>query len=296
MELFQLKYAVTLAEHRNFSKAAQTLYITQPTLSQQIINLEEELGFPLFFRDSKHVIPSLAGERFLQDAKRVINEFEALNRNMQSIKCALGGEIIFGASSISGAFISNGIQRFSAELPQVNFKLIEAFDLDLILMVRERDLNVSLISLPKDSVCMEGLCAVPILEEHICAMMSKKHPLARQEFVALEELACEKLLFSSPRSSLRKIIIERLEKIGKKPLSFIDISNTNARVSMIMNGMVSFTLSRRRTWSEHTDLELIPIFPYMYNTLSLIFPVEEKQSFAVNALVKIMDEEIRKQL
>ena len=295
MDLFQLKYAVTIAEYCNFSRAAQALFITQPTLSQQIQKLEQELGFQIFFRDSKRVVTSLIGERFLKDANKVIKEFESMQKNMQSIKNMLGSEVIFGTSPIRGSLLSSGILRFLTEFPQVSFRLAEAFDFDLIEMVRNHDVNAAIVSLPSNSGHIEGVRLIPIQEEHLCALLKKDHPLARQEVVDLEDLVYEKLIFASPRSSLRKVIIEAFEKRGKMPGVIIDLSSISARNSLIMNGMVSFALSGRSEWKKQKDVVLVPVVPYIYNTLSVVLPIDEQSSFLVNALVKIMSEEISKQ-
>ena len=76
MELRQLKYFVKSAEYLNFSEAAKHLYITQSTLSQQIKQLEFELGFTLFLRNSRHISLTEAGEEFLPFAKRTIQDAE----------------------------------------------------------------------------------------------------------------------------------------------------------------------------------------------------------------------------
>ena len=78
MQFHQLRYVLEVANEKSISAAAKKLYLSQPSLSQQIINLEKELGIPLFVRHSKSVTLTDAGEQFVQSAKRILNEKEQL--------------------------------------------------------------------------------------------------------------------------------------------------------------------------------------------------------------------------
>lgn len=88
MQYNQLRYAVKISETHSFSQAAKELFITQPSLSQQIIKLEKELGVRLFERNGNTVILTKAGENFIKDAKQAILSFEQIKSDMECFRYA----------------------------------------------------------------------------------------------------------------------------------------------------------------------------------------------------------------
>ena len=98
MEFAQIIYAVTLAEYLNFSRAAAKLFITQPTLSQQIRRLESDLGFPLFRRNTKKVELTEAGEVFINEARDLVSSYWHLENTCNEISSAYKDKVSFGIS------------------------------------------------------------------------------------------------------------------------------------------------------------------------------------------------------
>lgn len=124
MELYQLKYVLTLAEELNFSKAAQRLYITQSALSQQIKKLEKELGIYLFERDTKSVTLSPDGKEFIEYAKRICAEYESMQRWL-AVRVGPNANISFGVSEYTSRLVSAGIEEFRAMFPSVQVSLVQ---------------------------------------------------------------------------------------------------------------------------------------------------------------------------
>ena len=83
MQIQQMRYVLAAAEKKSFSAAAKALFLSQPSLSQQILHLEKELGVPLFVRHSKSVTLTEAGEQFVSSARRILNEVDQLSENMK---------------------------------------------------------------------------------------------------------------------------------------------------------------------------------------------------------------------
>lgn len=294
MELFELRYALMLSECQNFSRAAEKLFITQPTLSQQIRKLESELGFPLFIRDSRKVVPTIAGERFLEHTTKIIEEYESLQKEVQSIKNMLEGKITFGTSPISSPFISEGIPLFLAKFPQAVFTLLEKNDPDLIDMTARNEIDLAVVSLPHTHVHRDKLRMIPIQEECVCVVLKKGHPLAVQEEVTLEELMPYKLIFSSRRAGLRKIVFSAFKEHGLTPQDTLELTSSEARFPLIMGGAIALALSEQNEWFSHKDLVRIPLAPRIYSTFSLILSKEKHSSFVLDGLIQIMLKEAKK--
>lgn len=96
MTLQQLEYIVAVDVHRNFVKAADSCYITQPTLSMQIQKLEEELGLKLFDRSKLPVVPTAAGKDVLEYARRILHARNELNRYIEDQKGRISGQLRIG--------------------------------------------------------------------------------------------------------------------------------------------------------------------------------------------------------
>lgn len=288
MELFQLRYAATVAEYCNFSRAAEKLFITQPTLSQQIQRLEHELGFPLFARDSRHVTPTPEGQCFLKSAAGVLREFEALQKEVQRIQNRQTYQITFGTSSVSSPFISGAIPPFLKDFPQARLTLYEAYEEELIDLVVKNELDLAILSLPEHHVQREMLRVLPIQEEHVCAVIRKDHPLAAQSQVALEELLPHRLVFSSPKSGLRKVLFDAFEHQKLTPSETIELTSIDARAELILDGAVGMSFSGQKTWCFHKDIVRVSIVPQIRATFSIILPKEKKISPALKDLIQIV--------
>ena len=112
MELRQLKYFIKSAEYLNFSEAAKHLYITQSTLSQQIKQLEFELGFTLFARNSRHIELTEAGEEFLPYAKRTIQDAEDGVQRLYDLQNVKTGTVRIGVTYSLSTVLTEGVICF----------------------------------------------------------------------------------------------------------------------------------------------------------------------------------------
>lgn len=292
MELFQLRYAVTLAEYRNFSRAAEKLFITQPTLSQQIQKLEKSVGFTIFDRDSRRVTPTPAGEQFLLHAERVIQEFERLTEEVENIQNTLRHDVLLGASQYSTQFFSSSIPSFLVKFPQINIKILETLDHELTESVIKNKIDLAVVSLPHKHANRDKVRIFPIKEEYVCAILKKDHPLTLKGEVTLRDLIDYKLIFSSHRGILQPIMSHAFAANDLHPLEPLDLTSIEARIPFIMDGAITFALNGRNDWEEYDEITRIPVTPLIYSTLSLIAPKEKEITPAFNALINYLHDEI----
>ena len=288
MELFQLRYALALSECGNFSRAAEKLFITQPTLSQQIQRLEQELGFTLFRRDPRKVAVTDNGKRFLASAARVLREFEKLQGEVQSIQNTLNSRITFGVSPYSSPFISGALPLFQEKYPHAEIKLYESYALDLIDMLLAGELDLALISLAHNQPRRSLLKIHPIAEEYICAVLHENHPLADREEITLEELSPYRMVFSSERSSMRSSIFSAFEDEGLPHPATIELTSIDAQHELIVGGAVGVCLSGQKTWNVKKDIVRIPVSPRIYNTFCIILPKNATISPVLNTLIQLV--------
>jgi len=126
MELHQLRYFCAVAETGSFSRAAEQSHISQPSLSQQIMKLEEELGARLFDRLGRSVRLTELGKTFLPRARAVLRELEAAKGDVVERKDFVGGPVTVGVIPTVGPyFLPRVLTSFSRKFPQVRFTVIE---------------------------------------------------------------------------------------------------------------------------------------------------------------------------
>lgn len=186
MELRHLKYFVTVAKTKNFSEAARRLFITQGTLSQQIRQLEGEIGSQLFERTRHSVILTEAGEELMPLAERTLEDAEICSDRMRDLKGALTGTLHIGTTHSFSSLLTETIKRFIKEHSGVQLKIQSLTASELIEMLRDRKLDLALAFKP--SMAYEELESEPLFKNSLSAVMRKDHPMASHKCLTMEEL------------------------------------------------------------------------------------------------------------
>ncbi|MDI1306250.1 MAG: LysR family transcriptional regulator [bacterium] len=152
MELRHLKYFLAVAEELNFTKAAEKLFISQPPLSRQIKELEEEVGARLFYRNNKRVVLTAAGTYFDKEVREILQALERITLKTEKISKNASGEFRIGyiSSTFSGA-ISELITFLTKQYPYVNFRLYEVATSKQIVALEQGKLDLGIIRAPLKS-------------------------------------------------------------------------------------------------------------------------------------------------
>ena len=205
MELRHIRYFLTLAEEKSFTRAAEKLLIAQPPLSRQIRDLEEELGTTLFERSTRGVVLRQAGEKFLQYALQIEHLAEQSVEVMQEMKDGLQGTLYLASVEGQGPrLLSKWIAGFHKLYPHVEFHLWNGDSDDVFLRLQNGLCDLALIAGPYDQENLEGLW---VSEEPWVAMIPASHPLANsnRDTIALKELEPYELIIPSRHSRLQEI-------------------------------------------------------------------------------------------
>jgi LysR family hydrogen peroxide-inducible transcriptional activator len=203
MELQQLRYVVAIAETGNFTRAAARCNVAQPSLSQQIIGLEKELGHKLFHRLGHKAVPTEAGTVFLDRARRILLEVENTTKEL-SDHPSLERRVTIGAIPTLAPFLLPAlIARCRERYPNIQINIREDFKIHLLESVIDGDLDLAVAALPvKDP----RLFIEPLLREPLLLVVGKNHPLAARAAVKAEDLAGETFALLGSSSSLAEQI------------------------------------------------------------------------------------------
>lgn len=199
MEIHQLRYLRAVAETENFTRASERCHVSQPSLSQQIINLENELGHKLFHRLGRRAVLTEAGRLFMERATRILTELEDAKREMLDTD-ALEKIVSVGAiPSLAPSLLPPLLALCKARHPKVKIRIREDFRDDLIAHVISGDLDLAVIALPvKDS----RLKIEPIFSEAMLLTVGKNHPLASRQKISVDDIRDAEFVMMGGGSSL----------------------------------------------------------------------------------------------
>jgi len=192
MTLTELKYIVTLAQERHFRRAAERCFVSQPTLSVAIKKLEDELDVTIFERNRSDVRVTMAGERIVGQARKVLEEAELVKQIAQEGKGQLNLPLRVGAIFTVGPYLFphliRNIKRIAPDMPLV---LEENYTGVLRQKLRNGELDAIIISLPFDEPDVE---IQDLYDESFVVLIPTIHPLAKQEKITRKQLEKENIL------------------------------------------------------------------------------------------------------
>jgi LysR family hydrogen peroxide-inducible transcriptional activator len=192
MELHQLRYFVAVVEEGGFSRAAARMHVTQPSLSQQIAKLEQELGQPLLDRLPRGVIPTEAGRRFYERARRILAEVADAARCVTDSREPLQGRLVIGAiPTIAPALLPRLLSLFCSQHPAVEIEVVEDLTERLLQRLEEGGLDLALVSTVQVHTAIH---AESLGFEPLGLLVPRHHPLTRRRQARWEDLKGEKAL------------------------------------------------------------------------------------------------------
>lgn len=256
MELRQLKYFVKSAEYLNFSEAAKHLYITQSTLSQQIKQLEFELGFTLFLRNSRHISLTEAGEEFLPFAKRTIQDAEDSVQRLNDLQNVKTGTLRVGVTYSLSTVLTEGLMLFMRSFPGIRLEVCYKTVQELLALLRER--RVDFILSYKPLMDAPDIEAKPLFDNALAVVVDKAHPLAVRNKVKLEELQAYSLVLPSVGLQARSMFDRLMEGKEFKLTSRLELNETNILLQMVSTGTYATVLSTSAVFG-NSRFKAIPI-------------------------------------
>jgi LysR family hydrogen peroxide-inducible transcriptional activator len=192
MTLNQLRYVVAVARERHFGRAAETCFVSQPTLSVAVKKLEEELGVSLFERGAGEIGITDIGEQIVGQAQRVLEEVDGVTRLARSGRDPLLGPLRLGAIYTIGPYLLPQLIPLVMErAPNMQLLIEENFTAVLAEQLKRAELDLILISLPFDE---PGISTLPLYDEEFVALVPGSHPWAQCERVDAAGLADERVL------------------------------------------------------------------------------------------------------
>lgn len=193
MEMRQLRYFVQAAHTLRFTEAARLCCVAQSTLSQQIKQLEDELGAPLFHRVGRNVVLTAEGQVFLESAERVLHDAEEGLAHLADLRNVQAGTVRVGVATGLGlsAVVTETLTSFHRQYPKVRVVLVDAVAEKLEQLTLNHSVDMALTFAPEDDA--EGLQVESLFATRLCAVVAEHHLLTRQSMVSAELLSLQPL-------------------------------------------------------------------------------------------------------
>lgn len=236
MELRHLKYFLAVAEELNFTKASEKLFISQPPLSRQIAELEEELQAKLFIRNNKKVELTEAGKYFEKEVKLIFQDLERISVKTKKIAENISGEFrIAYISSIYSSTISELIKHLKAQFPYVNFKLFEVSTSKQIDALEQGKIEMGIIRSPIKSPKIESQLW---FQDGFSIVFNKKNIELKSEKEILN-LKDETFIFFNKDYAphYHEVLLELCAFYGFTPKIIHEANNINSIVQLVKNGL-----------------------------------------------------------
>src|SRR5437588_4029412 len=202
MQIHQLRYFCAVARTGSFTRAAQQEHLTQPSLSQQIRKLEDELGTPLFDRLGRSVRLTQPGEAFLPRAEAIIRQVGDAKLEIQEMAGAERGKLVIGAiPTIAPYFLPPSLASFARKFPHVQISVVEEVTSELLNRVQQGAVDLALLALPVPAThCVSR----ELFRERLYAVMPENHRLAGLAHIHLSQIGHNRSLLLKQCRSFRE--------------------------------------------------------------------------------------------
>ncbi len=251
LENFRLKVFRTVAEHLNFRKAAEHLFLTQPAITLQIKALEEDLGIRLFDRAGSRVSLTVQGSILLAYANKIANLVSQAEQALGAEDGKVSGELTLGVSTTIAQYVlPRLIGAFLEEHPRVQFSLHSGNTSEIVHLLLDNKLSIGLIEGPARD---RGIRTEPFMQDELVLIMP---PTFESDQMSRGQLLASNLLMREQGSGSRRVVELALEKADLKLKSFKNVMNldsTEAIKSAVEVGLGIGFVSR---WAISKELEL----------------------------------------
>ncbi|RXT07252.1 LysR family transcriptional regulator [Ammoniphilus sp. CFH 90114] len=252
MELRHLEYFYKVGKHKNFTHAAHALHVSQPTVTNAVNQLEEELGVKLLIRNTKNVSLTHHGELFHKRVESILGEIQS---SIEEVKDRLS-KIKMGLPPMIGARIFPSVYKeFKHCFPAIDIEVMEKGSVSTCELLETGELDLGLIILPEDQ---SSLNVIPLMEEEIMVCMHPDHALAKNKEICFSQLKDEDFVALTPDFLHRKLTLKECEKHGFTPRIVFESHEVSTAKELVANGL-GISLFMKLIVAKRSDIVQIPL-------------------------------------
>jgi LysR family transcriptional activator of glutamate synthase operon len=274
MEIKQVKYFLTVAELGSFSAAADHLYISQSSLSKQIMALEKELGGALFDRSKRSIALTEAGEIFRKHARRLIDEYEVMLSNLKEYQRAPSLSIV-AIPVIAQYGITSYIARFQLAYPAIHLILEEREAATILPALNNHQFDLAFIR--DNYLDVEQYQLLEVDRDKFMIALSAKHPLAARVSISLLELANENFIMFDKGTIVHELAVDACRTAGFEPRIFYASLRVESILGLVASQSgVALIMEKIFQYHKHPDVIAIPLAEIIESKIVLAYPKDKK--------------------
>jgi DNA-binding transcriptional LysR family regulator len=241
ISLRQLRVFESIARHMSFTRAAEELYLTQPTVSMQIKKLSDTVGLPLFEQVGKKIYLTDAGQELHRACRDILERLERLDMSLAEMKGLKRGRLRLTVITTAKYFAPELLGRFCEQYPGIEVALNVTNREEAIARLAGNEDDLYILGQPPGEL---DVVSVPFLENPLVVVARADHPLAGQKSIPLKRLAAEPFLVREPGSGTRQAFERLMQKHGVKINVKMEIGSSEAIKHAIAGGLGLAVLSR----------------------------------------------------
>src|SRR6478672_10410908 len=268
----QLRFFLAVIDYEGFSKAAEQLYIAQPSLSQAIAGLERELGVALFHRVGRGVIPTDAGKELIGPARQVLRDLATAQSAMDAVKGVTSGRVeIITMPSPGVEPLSSIMQRFVRLHPDITLSVDAAFVPEEVLhAVRTGANEIGLLGAPTVTQAAD-LHVVPIEDQPLVLVTAPGGPFAGRDSITPSDLAGHGLI-ASQRGSLMRTMVDDVMSSGVSAKVVAEVAHRTSILPLVLAGVADAVLPAGWTGiARRAGADVLAINPPSYLRVALVY-------------------------
>jgi DNA-binding transcriptional LysR family regulator len=228
--LGQIEGFLEVARRGNVSRAAEAMFVTQPTLTARIHSLERELGEPLFARTRRGMRLTDAGRAFLPYAERAIRAVRDGRQALVDARSASAGRLVLGAAPAVSTYVLPALlQRFAGDFPRVEVAVRTGHSEDVLQMLLGEEVQLGLVR----ALRHPDIESIPLYEDPLVLVVPPGHPFAKRARVGIADVALERLIFFDRTSSYYELTQSFFLSLGVTPREVMELDNIESTKKMV---------------------------------------------------------------
>ena len=292
--LHQLNILEAIARHGSFTRAAEELNLTQPTISQQVKQLTKAMGLPLFDQIGKRLYLTEAGEAVLAASRDIADRVAQLEMHLGDLQGVERGRLRLSTTTTAKYFVPRLLGPFHKKHPGITLSLEITNQAEVMKRLSNNEDDLYFTGRPPRDLDVE---LRPILPNPLVVVANRSHPLAQEKNISLKRLAEENMIMRESGSGTREIVEQFFENNRLEIRAIMNLTSNEAIKQAIVGGLGISVLSQHTLALENNesplvilDVEGFPIQQYWY----LVYPSGKQLSIAAQAFLEFLLDEGKK--
>jgi len=297
MTITQLQYVLAVAEHKNFTLAAEKCFVTQPTLSMQIQKIEEELGIQIFDRTKKPIQLTEIGQKIVNQSKNIVNEANRIQDIVDQQKGFIGGEFRLGIiPTVMPTLLPMFLNNFIKKYPKVNLIIEELNTDEIIIKLKNGHLDAAIAATPLEE---EKIKEVVLFYEPFVAYIPESHSVFEKKEIEVSDLNLDEILLLQDGHCFRDGILNLCKNNPGNSDKFnfhIESGSFETLIKLADEGLGTTLLPYLHTLDlKEKDKVKLKHFkdPKPAREVSLIYPKNELKIHIIDALRNVISGVVR---